>query len=89
MASIRSLKKDINFLTSELILQAYTNQILFDKPEKELEEEVIKAIDYRNDLFNRLKPDVKEKKAIRQHYSKLRADMIDNFKKLYEVEKSK
>jgi len=90
MASIRLLKKDINYLTSELIMQAYTNQLLFDKSDDELEKSVTKAIDFHSDLFGRLKPsiDKNDKKAIRKHYSKLREDMLTNFKSLYEAEDS-
>lgn len=86
MASIRLLKKDINYLTSELIMQAYTNQLLFDKSDEELEKSVTEALDYRTDLYERLKPslDKNDKKAKRKHYSKLREDMLTNFKTLYE-----
>ncbi len=87
MASIRLLKKDINYLTSELIMQAYTNQLLFDKSDDELEKSVTQALDFRTDLYERLKPslDKNDKKAIRKHYSKLREDMLANFKSLYET----
>lgn len=87
MASIRLLKKDIGFLTSELIGQAYINQVLFKKTDDELRDEVQKALDFRNSLYDGLKfdGDKKDSKEIRKHYSKLRKQMIEDFGKLYDI----
>ncbi len=85
MASIRLLKKDINFLTSELITQSFITQALFDKAEEKLIEEVQKALDFRNSLYDKIKigSKMKDSKEIKKHFSKLRKKMIEDFEKLY------
>jgi len=87
MASIRTLKKDINFLTSELVTQAYLNQILFDKiSDEELVNYIAEALDYRNNLVERTNhPDGKDNpKLVRVYYKNLRKDMLEQFSVLYD-----
>ncbi len=85
MSSIRKLKKDINFLASELITQAYLNNSFFkrlkDDDYKKLVEEVLK---YRSELISRSKyrNENKDPKLIRTYYKQLRLDMIEAYNTL-------
>jgi hypothetical protein len=88
MASIRSLKKDINFLTSELVTQAYLNQFLFKKiSDKELANYIGDALDFRNKYVEQTNhPDGKDNpKLVRGYYKHLRKEMLKEFSKLYET----
>ena len=88
MASIRSLKKDINFLTSELVTQAYLNQFLFKKiSDEELAEYIGDALDFRNKLVERTNhPDGKDNpKLVKEYYKKVRKDMLEQFSSLYDT----
>lgn len=88
MASIRSLKKDINFLTSELVTQAYLNQFLFKKiSDEELAKHIGDALDFRNKYVERTNhPDGKDNpKLVRGFYKSLRKEMLEEFAKLYET----
>ncbi len=85
MSSIRKLKKDINFLASELITQAYLNNSFFkrlkDDDYRKLVEEVLK---YRSELISRSKyrNENKDPKLIRTYYKQLRLDMIEAYNTL-------
>ncbi|HBG87024.1 MAG: hypothetical protein GXY94_12870 [Bacteroidales bacterium] len=86
MASVRELKKDINFLTSELVAQAYLNQLIFKKiSDDEMLTHITKAVDFRNNLVDRANhPDGKDNpKMVRSYYKKLRKDMVEQFESLY------
>lgn len=84
MASIRLLKKDINFLASELVTQAYMNQILFKESDERLEENVIKALEFRSNLLSKVNSYEKgDRKKVRKYFSDLRKEMITNFDKIF------
>ncbi len=85
MASIRSLKKDINFLASELVTQAYMNQILFKESDEKLAKDVISALDFRSNLLSKVNHvDGKDNpKLVKKYFSNLRKEMISEFDKLF------
>ncbi len=85
MASIRSLKKDINFLASELVTQAYMNQILFKESDEKLTKDVISALDFRSNLLSKVNHvDGKDNpKMVKKYFSKLRKEMVSDFDKLF------
>ena len=85
MASIRSLKKDINFLASELVTQAYMNQMLFKEDDEKLEKDVISALDFRTNLLSKVNHvDGKDNpKMVKSYFSKLRKEMVADFDKLF------
>ncbi|MCA1744357.1 MAG: HAD family hydrolase [Bacteroidales bacterium] len=88
MASIRSLKKDINFLTSELVTQAYLNQFLFKKiSDEELAKYIGDALDFRNKFVERTNhPDGKDNpQLVRTYYKNLRKEMLEQFGSQYET----
>ncbi|MDG5800969.1 hypothetical protein QA597_11420 [Marinilabiliaceae bacterium ANBcel2] len=87
MASIRRLKKDINFLTSELVTHAFINNTLSKMSDEEVKKAVEDAIDFRNEFIDRANnPDGKDNPTIvKKHYKKLRKDMISSFSKQFDA----
>jgi len=86
MASRRMLKKDIDYLVSEVISNCYA--CLYFHPEKN-EDEIYKiieeAVDVRNGLFDRIKPAEKNNRSlVRKHYAALRNDMFVSVDDLFE-----
>lgn len=82
MASVRELKKDINFLASELITEAYIKQLVKDDVDNDKVAEVmVKAIEFKNELIARANhPDAKDnRKMVRAYYQNLRKDMMEKF----------
>ncbi|TRX66508.1 hypothetical protein [Carboxylicivirga sp. M1479] len=82
MASVRELKKDINFLASELITEAYVKQLIKDDVNNDKVAEVmVKAIGFRNDLVAKANhPDGKDNpKMVKAFYKGLRKDMMEQF----------
>ena len=87
MASIKELKKDIDFLTFEVISDCFTAMSVksIEKSE-ELSVIVSEAVQLRNDLIARANnPDGKENPAmVKAYYKKLRVDLMDGIDKLFE-----
>ena len=87
MASIRNLKKDINYLASELVTEAYIKQLVKEDVNQDaLAKLMVEAVDFRNELVARANhPDGKHNvKMVKSFYKKLRKDMFDKFLKLIE-----
>ena len=87
MANIRELKKDIDYLVYEVISDCFTAMSV--QPENksdELAEVVGDAVVLRNELFSRTRlPGGKDsKKEVKDHYKKLRTDLIEGVDKLFE-----
>jgi hypothetical protein len=86
MASIRQLKKDINFLASELVSLAYYNKMIHGKiTDEELDNYIANALEYRSNLIARANtPDGKDNpKLVKKYYQELRKDMLGKFEKLF------
>ncbi|MDR1056324.1 MAG: hypothetical protein LBL90_11025 [Prevotellaceae bacterium] len=88
MASIHSLKKDIDYLISEIISDCQSYMFLHPK-DKKVEDAwkiVENAIDLRNQLYERANhPDGKnDRKLVKQHYSSIRKDLMQNAHNLFE-----
>jgi hypothetical protein len=82
MASVRELKKDINFLASELVTEAYVKQLLKEDADNEkIAQVMVDAIEFRNELVKRANhPDGKDNpKLVKAYYQKLRKDMMERF----------
>lgn len=81
MASVRGLKKDIQFLTEIVITDAiYVGEMLLGKDEQEKADEVIiAAVDMYNDLLDRTNhPDGKDNpKLVKQYYKKISVDLMN------------
>ena len=52
MASVRNFKKDINYVTSELVIECFTYNYLFpEKKHDELAKIISESLELRTDLF--------------------------------------
>lgn len=75
MASLRVIKKDIDYLVSEVVSDCWT--FLYINPGKN-EEDVIAiindAVEFRNDLFTRVNKPNKE--SIKAHYKAVNQDLL-------------
>ncbi len=98
MATIRSLKKDVDFLANDIIATlCVKNSITADKAEK-TSELIVKAAAYKRNYINKINaydpergkrvklrtPEFNKgkKKATRTYFVGLKKDLFDDFKKL-------
>ncbi len=82
MASIRELKKDINFLTSEIITEVYVRKVLFSGvKESDVSKIIADALAFRNDLIARVnaRDGRNNAKLVKASFQQLRKDMVDQF----------
>lgn len=79
MASVKSIKKDIDYLIEEVVTDCYL--ALYFHPDKK--DEIIKimegAVDLRNQLFSKANnPAEKHNRSlVKKHYAQLRRDMFE------------
>lgn len=88
MASIRDLKKDINYLTSEIVTEAYVRKMLFDEiSEDDFKKVVTDAIEFRNDLIAKVNhPDGKNNpKKVKSFFKDIRKEMDKKFSELVQA----
>jgi hypothetical protein len=90
MASIRTLKKDINALTYDLLSKCYSIKSYEPDIRDEKFDEVISKIVYlRNDLIlraNHPESDA-ESESLSQHYRKVKEDLYELLKVIEELKK--
>ena len=87
MASIRNLKKDIDYLVFEVISDCFTVMSVqpLDKSD-ELAEVVADAVKLRNELFSRVKhPGGKNNPELtKAYYKKIKLDLLEGIDALFE-----
>ncbi len=86
MASRRGLKKEIDYLVSEVISNGYTCLYFHGGEEKRAEIYGIieEAVNIRNDLFERIKPAEKHNRSlVKKHYAALRNDLMVRIDELF------
>jgi hypothetical protein len=86
MASVRELKKDIDYLVFEVVSDCLIYANLHDDDNSQKISEIIEdAIDLRNDLIARVnQPDSKENpKAVKLHYKTIRKDLFAGVDKMF------
>ena len=54
MAKLRNLKKDIDYLISEVLNDCYTLAYLFPDKQEAAREIINSAVDFRNEMFERV-----------------------------------
>ncbi|MEA4867129.1 MAG: hypothetical protein EOM61_02740 [Bacteroidia bacterium] len=82
MASLRIIKKDIDYLISEVISDCWT--FLYTNPGKSSEEAVAiinDAVTLRNDLYNRVNKPGKE--GVKAHYKAINQDLLSGVDSLF------
>ena len=90
MASRRRLKKDINYLTFELIAECYTYQYFHkDLKSEKVDEVAASIIDNRNELVARINHiDGKDNnKLVKAHFGKIRKDFNKSVETLDKLNK--
>lgn len=87
MASIRNLKKDIDFLVFEVISDCFTVMSVqpLDKSD-ELAEVVADAVKFRNELFSRVKHSggKNNPELTKAYYKKIKLDLLEGIDALFE-----
>ena len=77
MASKKNLKKDLNYLTNELLTECFTYQFFHvDMDPKQANEVAAYILNNRNDLANRIN-NIENKdnpKLVKEHFKKIRSD---------------
>ena len=79
MANLRELKKDINYLASEVVTQGLMKLTLMDNVKDEDVSPILgEAVEMRNEFIDRAThPDGKDNpKLVKKYYSKLREDLM-------------
>jgi hypothetical protein len=87
MASIRELKKDIDYLTFEVISDCFTySGVHPDNQSDELSAIISDAVNFRNDLIARVNnPDGKENpKIVKAYYKTVEKDLLIGVDKLFD-----
>lgn len=83
---LRTIKKEISFLTGEIISNCYM-ALYFqgDGAETPLAEVIQKAVEAHNSLIERANHPAEKRNArlTRKHYAALRADMLDSADKMF------
>jgi hypothetical protein len=85
MASVRNLKKDIDYLVFEVISDCFTfSEMNPDVKTDELAALISETVDFRNDMISRVNnPDGKDNpKIVKAYYKKLEKDLfagVDQF----------
>lgn len=79
MASIKEFKKDINFLTSEVITRCYIHMEYFCGDDKDAVYVIMQeAVDAHNEYLNRLNAKLtgKSKSEIKKHFNSIYEDLL-------------
>jgi CRISPR/Cas system-associated endonuclease Cas3-HD len=87
MSSIRDLKKDINYLATEVISECYFKKLLIKSlGDDELTDIIRQTVTLRNEMIARANHrDAKaNRKLVKKYYKSLRADLLKGFSDLTE-----
>lgn len=87
MASRRNLKKDIAFLSSDLVETLCFKNVVMKLDDKAVSELIVKALAFKKEFVDRANHlDAKENpKMVKAYYKKLYDDMFEEFKNLAEA----
>lgn len=83
MASLRVIKKDIDYLVSEVVSDCWT--FLYINPDKKAEDvvDIINdAVKLRNELFERVNNPAKE--YVKAHYKAINQDLLNGVDSLFQ-----
>ncbi len=86
MANIRNLKKDINYVTSELVVECFTYNFLFpNKSQDELAAIISDSVNMKAALIQQINEAKKGKKdELKQHYINIRKEFKTQVESLAE-----
>lgn len=79
MASRRELKKDINYLTSEIVSECYMKHLLTEKNDAEISKLISETLTNGDEFIARLNhPDGKSNpKLVKKYFNHLRKDLFE------------
>lgn len=85
MASLRSIKKDIDYLVNEVVYDCYMSLYFNSDKTEQVIGIIQKAVDMRNDLFEKVNNPADKHNAslVKKHYATLHKDMLDRIDELF------
>jgi hypothetical protein len=85
MASVRKLKRDVDFLVEEVLSDSYLTLFFHTEKKEEVVGIMQNAVDLRNDLYAKINhpAEKKNRSLIRKHYAQVRRDMFDGIDGLF------
>jgi hypothetical protein len=92
MSSKRNLKKNLNYLTNELLTECFTYQFFHVDMDPKLANEIAGTIiSNRNDLRSRINhiEDKSDPKNVKEHFKKIRIDFEKSIEALDKLKKKK
>ncbi len=86
MANLREIKKDIDYLVNEVVIDCYLALHFHQDKQKEIVGVMQDAVDLRNELFEMVNnPAEKHNKSlVRKHYAFIRAQIADRIDGLFD-----
>ena len=77
MASIRKLKKDLNYLAFELLTEVFTYRHFHpEMKEKKFDEVILEVVKLRNELIARIN-NIENPDEVKAHFKKIRTDLVE------------
>ena len=84
MASVRLIKKDIDYLVSEVVSDCYLTIYFHPEKKQEIVSVMEEAVELRNALFAQIKPKEKHNPSlVRKHYAQIRRDLMSGVDGLF------
>jgi hypothetical protein len=85
MASLKTLKKDIDYLMDEVVTDSYLSLYFHPEHKDEIVKVIQDAVDLRNSLYDRANNPIEKKSTslVRKHYAAVRRDMFDGIDSLF------
>ncbi len=86
MASLRMLKKDIDYLVGQVLDDSYFTAYFHPEKKAEAIQIIEEAVEFRNSLFDRVNSPAEKnnKSLVKKHYAQIRRDMFSGVDKLFE-----
>ncbi len=86
MASVRMIKKDIDYLVEEVLSDCYLTIYFHPQKKEEILTVMQQAVDLRNDLFQKVNNPVEKhnKSLVKKHYVQVRREMFNGVDALFE-----
>lgn len=87
MASLRTIKKDVDYLVNEVVGDCYMS-LYFNRNRNQADVVTImeEAVDLRNDLFQKINNPAEKhnKRLVKKHYAQIRKELLDGIDSLFE-----
>jgi hypothetical protein len=85
MASLRMLKRDIDYLMDEVVTDSYLSLYFHPERRDAIVSVIRDAVDLRNTLYDRANRPIEKKSRtlVRRHYAAVRRDMVDGIDSRY------